>query len=302
MSKPGHYTKAMLEQFEPLHKTFVGIDSDGCVFPTMEIKQIQCFHGLIVSFWHLEAIEKALREVAEFVNLRSRNRGLNRFPALALTFELLRDHPDARAAGVAVPDTAALRAFIDSGTPLGTPGLESYLARNPDPALKRVMAWTKAVNEEIARKVSGVPPYRWVRESLVKVREHSDVICVSQTPTEALVREWDENDLTQFVCVIAGQELGTKTEHLAMATTNRYGPDRVLMIGDAPGDRKAAEAVNARFYPIVPGAEEASWERFFREAYARFLDGTYGGPYEKELIRLFNKALPTDPPWLPSRT
>jgi hypothetical protein len=51
-------TREDLIHFKPQHDTLVGIDSDGCIFPTMEIKQKQCFHKLIVSQWRLEKIER----------------------------------------------------------------------------------------------------------------------------------------------------------------------------------------------------------------------------------------------------
>ena len=69
------------------------------------------------------------------------------------------------------------------------------------------------------------------------------------------------------------------------------------MIGDAPGDRDAAHAVGALFYPINPGAEELSWERFYDETSERFLEGTYAGAYEAALIAAFDKLLCDTPPW-----
>jgi hypothetical protein len=69
------------------------------------------------------------------------------------------------------------------------------------------------------------------------------------------------------------------------------------MIGDAPGDMKAARSNNALFYPINPGDEEASWKRFYGEAMPRFLAGTYAGRYESDLIAEFDRCLPDTPPW-----
>lgn len=292
-----HYTKEDLINFKPKKNTFVGIDSDGCVFPTMEIKQKQCFHKLIISCWGLEDIAKYVRESAEFVNLYSKYRGQNRFPCLLLSLNLLRDHPKAKAVGTPLPDLTSLQQFIDSGVPLSNTELEKAVAATNDPVLAQVLAWSLAVNEEIARTVKGIPPFKWVKESLDFVRQTSDMICVSQTPTEALVREWEENNLMEYVSIIAGQELGTKAEHLQMASGNRYPADKVLMIGDAPGDYAAAEAVKACFYPINPGAEEDSWERFYKEAYNKFLSGNFKGGYEDKLVADFHDLLPGTPPW-----
>ena len=35
-----------------------------------------------------------------------------------------------------------------------------------------------------------------------------------------------------------------------------YPAEKILMVGDAYGDRKAAKGVDALFYPILPGHEE----------------------------------------------
>jgi len=69
------------------------------------------------------------------------------------------------------------------------------------------------------------------------------------------------------------------------------------MIGDAPGDYRAARDNNAAFYPINPGHEDESWERFYKEAFMRFVEGSYAGAYEAALIADFEKALPAVPPW-----
>jgi phosphoglycolate phosphatase-like HAD superfamily hydrolase len=132
---------------------------------------------------------------------------------------------------------------------------------------------------------------------LEALQDTADMIVVSATPTEALTREWQEHNIAPYMRVIAGQEMGKKALHLELATKGAYAPDHVLMIGDAPGDMKAAQANNALFYPINPGAEEESWQRFFEEALHRFLEGTYAGDYEARLIAEFDRYLPEVPPW-----
>jgi hypothetical protein len=69
------------------------------------------------------------------------------------------------------------------------------------------------------------------------------------------------------------------------------------MIGDAPGDLKAARANNALFYPINPGDEDSSWKRFYEEAFEKFIKKEYGGVYEEKLITEFERYLPSTPPW-----
>jgi phosphoglycolate phosphatase-like HAD superfamily hydrolase len=276
---------------------FVGIDSDGCAFDTMEIKHKECFCPNTIKYWGLQAVSKYAREAVEFVNLYSKWRGINRWPALAMVFDLLRERPDVQARGAQVTEAAKLREFMASGVALSNDGLQMYMAEHPNPELDTAMAWTRAVNASIADMVHGVPPFPFVRTSLGMMRGTADVVVVSATPTEALVREWEEHDIAGHVRIIAGQEMGTKKQHLALAAGGKYAPDHVLMIGDAPGDMEAARANGALFFPINPGHEEASWERFYREGFRRFIEGSFAGPYEASLVADFEVLLPETPPW-----
>ncbi|MDD4871544.1 MAG: HAD hydrolase-like protein [Kiritimatiellae bacterium] len=291
------YAKDDLINLTARHSSFVGVDSDGCVFDTMEIKQKTCFHTLIISHWKLEPVEKYIRETAEFVNLYSKWRGTNRFIALDKMFDLLRERKEIIDSGVRIPKLKSMKKFMASGVALGNPELEKNIRETGDSELKSILKWSNNINKCIKQTVKNIPPFKWVRESFDKIVKNSDMICVSQTPTEALVREWKENNLMKYPCVIAGQELGTKTEHIALATKDKYNPDKILMIGDAPGDMKAATENNAHFYPINPAHETASWERFYKEAYDKFLSGTYGGKYEETLIAEFELLLPDKPAW-----
>ena len=140
-------------------------------------------------------------------------------------------------------------------------------------------------------------PFLYARECLEKISAGADSIVVSQTPVDALEREWKEHDIERFVRVIAGQEYGTKSEHLALAAVSKYSRHRILMIGDAPGDLKAARDNNVCFYPVIPGRESESWRRLYEEGLERFFSDNYRGAYEDGLLDEFSKALPDTPPW-----
>lgn len=286
-----------LKDYRPKHQFFVGIDSDGCVFDTMEIKQKECFIPNIVKHWNLQAVSKYVRETAEFVNLYSRWRGINRWPALTMVFDLLAERPEVRQRQVEIPAAQSLRDWIQTETKLGNPALKAEAAKTGDPVLAQALRWSEAVNASVAEITKNIPPFPYVRESLEQLRSRADVFVVSQTPAEALLREWQEHRMDGYAAYIAGQELGTKTEHIRYAAGGKYEPARMLMIGDAPGDLKAARANQALFYPINPGCEEESWQRFFEEAMERFFTGCYAGSYEQELIAEFDRHLPAVPPW-----
>jgi len=289
--------KEKLYAFKPRRSFFVGIDSDGCVFDSMEIKHKECFIPNIIKYWRLQAISKYARAAAEFVNLYSKWRGCNRFPALTKTIELVREWPEAMRRGAPIPDVSTLQAWIDSGATLGNPALEAEVAKTGDGVLKLALEWSKAVNRSIADMVEGVPPFPWFRACAEKLAPNADIICVSATPTEALEREWREHDIAKFAAVIAGQEMGSKKEHLKITAGGKYPKECILMIGDAPGDLTAARANAALFFPINPGHEEKSWERFFHEGIERFFNQNFAGSYEASLIEEFEKLLPEEPPW-----
>jgi phosphoglycolate phosphatase-like HAD superfamily hydrolase len=286
-----------LVEMQPSRSFFVGIDSDGCAFDSMEIKHKECFCPNTIKFWRLQAVSKYAREAWEFVNLYSRWRGINRWPALITTLDRLRERPEVRARGVEVPELPRLRAFVASGRPLSSEGLKAYASEHPDPELERALAWSNAVNASVKDIVQGVPPFPFVSESLQRLQAVADVVVVSATPGEALVREWEEHDLARYARVIAGQEMGTKRQHLALATEGRYAPGHILMVGDAPGDRDAARANGAFFFPINPGHEERSWQVLFEEGLDRFLSGRFAGDYEAALEAEFEALLPETPPW-----
>ena len=286
-----------LKALERKKDFFVGVDSDGCAFDTMEIKHKECFIPNIINSWELQAVSRFARQAAEFVNLYSQWRGINRFPALTMVFDLLADWDEPLARGYQAPQVDSLRKWIEQETRLGNPALADKVAETNDAVLAQALAWSTAVNDTVARFVRGVPPFPFVRESLAKLSPAADVMVVSATPNEALEREWEEHDIAGHVRMICGQEMGSKKEHLQYGAGGKYEEGNVLMIGDAPGDMKSAKANDFLFYPIIPGSEAASWEQLHSEAAEAFLAGRYAGDYEKSLIDEFMRHLPATPPW-----
>jgi phosphoglycolate phosphatase-like HAD superfamily hydrolase len=294
---------AALKNFKVTKPFFVGIDSDGCVFDTMGIKQRECFCPWTVACFDLQPVSEAARECRVFADLFSKTRGANRHKTLKrILFELLPRHPQVKQRGFKVPQLPRYFAWVDDPrSVLSNDGLKKAIEEVKDPAAKKELAsaldWSIKVNKAVTDIVKGIPPFPFVRESLEKIGPKADVIVVSATPGEALEREWREHDIAKFVAVIAAQEMGTKAQHLEYATKGRYDKGHVLMVGDALGDLRAARENGALFYPIVPGKEIQSWKRFHDEAFDRFIKGSYAGNYEKKLIAEFEASLPEKPPW-----
>jgi phosphoglycolate phosphatase-like HAD superfamily hydrolase len=295
-----------LKEFEPKHEFFVGIDSDGSVFDTMGIKQRECFCPWLIACFCLQPVAQAVRECKEFADLFSKTRGANRHQTTKrIIAELLPAHPMTKARGFEVPQYPYYFAWVDDPESLlSNDGLKLAIEKAAEPEAKRklelALAWSERVNWAIGQIVKDIPPFGPVRRALQKIRPLADVVVVSGTPNEALRREWEEHGIDEYVDLVAGQEMGNKTRHLKYAAKGKYEKNHILMVGDSPGDMQAASANGALFYPINPGHEAESWQRFCDEAFDNFINGEYAGRYEERLVEQFDSCLPELPPWLKS--
>ena len=118
-----------LRQFAKHNDFFIGIDSDGCAFDTMEVKHKECFIPNIIRSYELAAISKYAREAAEFINLYSQWRGINRFPALVMTFDLLINRPEVLRRHHPIAGLAGVRSWIERRP--SSPTLRSRPRRRP---------------------------------------------------------------------------------------------------------------------------------------------------------------------------
>jgi phosphoglycolate phosphatase-like HAD superfamily hydrolase len=289
--------QARLKDLKPAHEFFIGIDSDGCVFDTMEIKHKEFFIPNVIKYFDLFSLAGIVRETWEFVNLYSTSRGVNRFPALIKVFDLLRKRKEVTEKGSVIPQLPSLEEWVKAESRLSNPTLRLHFEHDRNPELGRVLEWSEAVNADISRWLHDMPPFPNARKVIEKTGSTADIIVVSQTPLEALEREWEEHNLSGYVRAIAGQEYGTKSEHISLAAKGKYPDSRILMIGDAPGDLKAAENNGVLFFPVIPGREDTSWKNLLNEGLDRFLTGNFSEIYQEALIEEFKKSLPESPPW-----
>lgn len=290
----------ILLNMKPAHNYLVCVDSDGCVFDNMELKHKECFCPATVNVWGLQSVSRYAREAAEFVNLYSKTRGMNRFPALVRTLELLGARKEAQERGYVCPDLSPLKKWIAETDSLSAVGIKEYAAAHGgdmDPVLATAARWSAEVDENIERIVHGVAPLPGAKETFAEISQFADIVIVSATPHEAIVREWSAQGLLEHITVVAGQELGGKKDCIRKAMEGRYAPDHVLMVGDAPGDHDAAESNGVLFYPIIPGQEVESWALLRSEAAGKFRDGAYAGAYMDGLLARFDSVLRDEPDW-----
>lgn len=113
------------------------------------------------------------------------------------------------------------------------------------------------------------------------------MVIVTASNGQEIRREWEDSGLMEYADLLLSQESGTKEMCLRSLTEHGYEKDHVLMIGDAPADKMAAESAEALFYPVLAYQETESWEEFAEEGLKRFLEGTFAGTYQEEKIKEF---------------
>ena len=289
-----------LKEHKPKNKYFVGIDSDGTVFNSMELKHKDCFIGSLIRNFDLAPIAHEIHIVWNYVNIFSINRGTNRFKALLLTFNYLSEMDHIKTFNVKIPNLKILKKWIDKSRQLSNDSLIKFsleVTSNEKYELENVIQWSEDINRMVQITAINLPPMKGALEAMKLVKNNVDLVVISNTPLETLNREWSENNINNNILYIGGQETGTKTQMLKAVAQNKYDPDKILIIGDSPGDLKAAQNINALFFPILPLYEEMSWSEFNKVGYEHFINNSYIGEYQNNQIQKFQSILNLAPPW-----
>lgn len=262
-------------------KFFIGVDSDGTAFDSMTIKHTDSFIPAMIKVWNLEDVKDRATEIEQYINLYSKDRGVNRFPGLYMTLEQMKKE------NIFDEDISELDAFIKSGMGFSTKALEDFIEKTNSNFLKKVLEWNNLSDELFTENCKDIQPFNFVKQSFEKAKDKADIGVISSASREGLETDWTGGGIAKYASVILGKENGNKKEQLKTEAHGKYDKEKILMVGDAVGDLEAAKSIDALFYPIVAGEEEKSWEKFCNEALDRFFNGTYAGDYEKTLIDYF---------------
>lgn len=260
----------------------VGIDADGTIFDTMNIKHKEVFWQCMMERWGVPDPDGRILAMAERINLYSRSRGVNRFPGLLRVME--------GCPSLAGLDKTPLCDFISSDYPTSNAGLEKYINDgHTDKILCDALAWSHDIDRVFAEKTENLLPFSGADASIRKMSERADIVIVSSASGKILERDLENAGLTGCITRIMGQECGKKHEQLESVKAD-LSPDAVLMIGDAISDGDAARRAGAYFYPILPGSEEKSWEMLENKYFESFISGEYHEKYEEALYKEFLDA------------
>lgn len=275
----------IFEHYVPTSRYLVCIDSDGCVMDTMDVKHLQCFGPLWIEIFGLQAQQPEAMQLWLTLNLYARTRGINRFQGLAKASRAMVER------GAQIPDLQALETWVAQTSELSTAALTAYCLEHPSPCLQRAILWSERVNKAIAALPQQDEPFPLARESLAQLCRQADLAGVSSANSGAVNAEWARHNLQKYTRLLCCQECGTKAEIIKQLLQRGYRREYVLMVGDAEGDRKAAEQNGVHFFPILVGKERESWQRLTQVYFPLLISGQFTPEIQAALNEEMNQIL-----------
>lgn len=274
-----------LESFIPKHDCLICFDSDGTVMDTMAVKHSKCLCPALIDIWRLAEWERPVTKLWNDINLYQGTRGVNRFKALVLVLRAVNDQ------FTLINGLSDLEAWVSSGTTLSGDALETLVAGSHSEMLKKAFLWTETVNKKIDQiPLADKKPFPGAVQGLKAASEFADIAVISTANRAALLEEWGEYALLDYADVILAQDSGSKEHCIRELLKKGYRKNRVLMVGDAPGDLAAAKQNGVCFYPMLCGHEEESWAELKDIGYDRLESAAYES-YEASRIEAFFRNL-----------
>ena len=252
---------------------------------TMDIKHFRCFGPCMVEEWGLEDQEEKLLFRWNQINLYSMTRGINRFKALALMLKEIND------SGTPIEDVDVLVKWADEADELSNSAIGKEAEKTGSIVLKKALHWSESVNQRIRElPEEEKKPFPGAKDAIAWAHERADIAIVSSANLDAVMEEWEKHGILPHVDVVLAQNAGSKAACIEKLLTFGYDKNNVVMIGDAPGDRKAAQKNGVHYYPILVTKEKESWEKM-PQAVEKLMDGTFDEGYQNQLNEEFEKNL-----------
>ena len=280
---------SIFSAFTKKHDYLICVDSDGCVMDTMNCKHIHCFGPCMVTQWGLEQWKDAILERWNVINLFSMTRGINRFKGLAMALgEIDKQYTP-------ITGIHALQHWAETAPALSNDAVAMAMEEALDPDAKQIfskaLSWSKAVNAAILMlPEEWKVPYPGAKEGLSAAHSFADVAMVSSANRDAVEEEWGKFGLLQHTDIVLAQDVGSKAACIAEMMKFGYDPQKVVMVGDAPGDYDAAERNGVWYYPILVNHEKESWDELISVGYSKLLSGEFSA-YSADKKRAFLENL-----------
>ncbi len=267
-----------IQDFTKQKEYLVCIDSDGCAIDTMIIKHQQIFGPLAVEHFGLTHKQEEVLDRWGEINLTSSTRGINRFVGLAMLLEEFKD---------------SIKINIDDylhWSKTSQKHSNDLIHTYDTECFQTVLNWSKEVNEQIEQLANDdKKAFEGVDIKIEMISQIADIAIVSSANQAAIIDEWEHNKLLDKINCIATQTDGSKSHCIQQLINKGYEKNKVLMIGDALGDLKAATDNGISFYPILVNKEVTSWQKI-DSYFEKFKNGNYTD-CQNQLIQEFNAQL-----------
>ena len=278
---------SIFDSFVRKHDYLVCVDSDGCVMDTMNCKHFHCFGPCMVTEWGLEEWKDEILDRWNVINLFSMTRGINRFKGLAIALGEINEKY------TKIQGIEALQHWAEAAPALSNDGVAKAAQEATDAdaklILSKALSWSKAVNASIVELDESLKvPYAGANEGLVAAHRFADVAMVSSANRDAVEEEWGKFGLLEHTDIVLAQDVGSKAACIKEMLKFGYDPNKVVMIGDAPGDCDAAEKNGVHYYPILVNHEKESWDEAIAVAFGKLQNGeysAYGQEKKQEFLR-----------------
>lgn len=251
------------------------VDSDGCAMDTMTYKHQLFFGPLAADVFDVEEREAFLKEWDK-INLYSKTRGVNRYVGLVMGLEFAK-----------IPNIENLKQWVETTDSLSNASLEEAIAENPSDDLKKALEWSNQVNSNIKNHEGDALAFPGALEGLDTLHELGKVFVVSSANKEAVEEEWNDQGLMSHIDDLYCQDRGKKEDVIASLILQGYAPEKIMMIGDSPGDLAAAQQNGVAFYPILVGEEAKSWEELANSVGKAFVEGNFTEENQEQVIAQF---------------
>ena len=240
----------------------------------MNCKHFHCFGPCMVTEWCLEEWKEEILDRWNVINLFSMTRGINRFKGLAMALGEIHEKYKP------ITGIAALQHWADTAPALSNDAVAKAAAETEDADAKLVfekaLSWSKAVNKAIVALDEALKvPYEGAKEGLAAAHKFADVAMVSSANRDAVEEEWGKFGLLEHTDIVLAQDVGSKAACIAQMMKFGYDANKVVMVGDAPGDCDAAEKNGVHYYPILVNHEKESWDEAIAVGFAKLQSGEY---------------------------
>lgn len=274
-----------LNEFQRKKEFLICVDSDGCAMDTMDSKHIRCFGPCLVEEWGLDQWRETILSRWNEINLYTKTRGINRFLGLAMALR------EIDGSLCPIEGAGEFEDWARRQTQLSNDSVKKKAECSPNPCFSKALSWSRKVNALIGLiPEEDKKPFTGVKEGLAAAHVFADVAIVSSANREAVMEEWRRWGLLEYVDLLCCQDAGSKAHVIGTLKTHGYPPGRILMVGDAPGDRAAAAANDVWFYPILVKREEESWRELLENGLRMLRNQDYGD-YGVRMAQRFLKNL-----------